>query len=96
MLSGMALGQAIDRLSTPQIESALEVSPVFAMLQLRSLETDTQLKQCGFVQELNHFKKATAPPPSGLTQQIFDALFPYGPAANALLATLYISGPPSK
>ena len=38
----------------------------------------------------------TAPPTTGFTAQIFETLFPYGPAINALLATLYISGPPSK
>ncbi|KAG8526790.1 uncharacterized protein KY384_008219 [Bacidia gigantensis] len=53
------------------------------------------IQTCGFVQELNHYKKTTAPKTSGYTQQMFDRLFPYGPAVNALLATLYISGPPN-
>ncbi|KAL9126556.1 MAG: hypothetical protein Q9217_004417 [Psora testacea] len=75
-LSGAVIGQALESMSAPEIEDALQ--------------------QCGFVQELNHHRRATAPPTSGLTAQIFEVLFPYGPATNALLATLYISGPPTK
>jgi zinc transporter 7 len=38
---------------------------------------------------------ATNPTTSSLTSQIFAYLFPGTPAVNALLATLYISGPPN-
>jgi zinc transporter 7 len=47
------------------------------------------------VQDLNDYKQATSPPTSTLTSRIFSALFPGSPAVNALLATLYISGPPN-
>ena len=48
------------------------------------------------MQDLNRHKLATKPETSGLLSKIFAALFPGSPAFNALLATLYISGPPSK
>jgi solute carrier family 39 (zinc transporter), member 7 len=47
------------------------------------------------VQDLNNYKQATSPPTSTLTSRIFAVLFPGSPAVNALLATLYISGPPN-
>lgn len=50
---------------------------------------------CSVVQELNAQKAASAPSTSSRTQQIFAVLFPGSPAVNALLATLYISGPPN-
>ena len=48
------------------------------------------------VQELNIHKRSTNPETSSWISQLFDQLFPGSPAVNALLATLYISGPPSK
>jgi solute carrier family 39 (zinc transporter), member 7 len=47
------------------------------------------------VQDLNNYKVATSPQTSSLTSRIFAVLFPGSPAVNALLATLYISGPPN-
>jgi zinc transporter 7 len=47
------------------------------------------------VQALNERKVATNPTGSSVTSQIFAFLFPGSPAVNALLATLYISGPPN-
>lgn len=47
------------------------------------------------MQDLNNYKQATSPPTSSLTSQVFSVLFPGSPAVNALLATLYISGPPN-
>lgn len=47
------------------------------------------------MQELNAAKLAAAPDTSTLTSKIFAVLFPGTPAVNALLATLYISGPPN-
>jgi zinc transporter 7 len=47
------------------------------------------------VQALNQHKAAANPTTSSLTSQIFAFLFPSSPAVNALLATLYISGPPN-
>ena len=60
-------------------------------------------KQCPIVQELNVHKRTTKPEIASYTSQVFEKLFPgtsfgglSGPAVNALLATLYISGPPSQ
>jgi zinc transporter 7 len=47
------------------------------------------------VQALNQHKVNSNPTTSSLTSQIFAFLFPGSPAVNALLATLYISGPPN-
>jgi zinc transporter 7 len=47
------------------------------------------------VQALNQHKITANPITSSLTSQIFAFLFPGSPAVNALLATLYISGPPN-
>ncbi|PBP15686.1 hypothetical protein BUE80_DR013583, partial [Diplocarpon rosae] len=58
-------------------------------------EVEEALQECALVQELNTYKLATSPPTSTLTSRIFGLLFPGSPATNALLATLYISGPPN-
>ncbi|CZR64704.1 related to catecholamines up protein [Phialocephala subalpina] len=58
-------------------------------------EIEEQLQECPLVQDLNAYKVATSPQTSSLTSQIFGVLFPGTPAVNALLATLYISGPPN-
>jgi len=47
------------------------------------------------VQALNAHKVSTSPTTSSVTSKIFAFLFPGSPAVNALLATLYISGPPN-
>lgn len=53
-------------------------------------------QSCSIVQELNAAEHAHhAEAPSSLTTRIFAILFPSTPAINALLATLYISGPPN-
>ncbi|KAK0718158.1 Zinc/iron permease, partial [Lasiosphaeria miniovina] len=59
-------------------------------------ELDEQLQKCAIVQDLNaakaeHGGHAT----SSFTARLFAVLFPGSPAVNALLATLYISGPPN-
>ncbi|KAK6586716.1 hypothetical protein PZA11_000006 [Diplocarpon coronariae] len=58
-------------------------------------ELEDALQECALVQELNAYKVATSPPTSTITSRIFGLLFPGSPATNALLATLYISGPPN-
>lgn len=55
----------------------------------------THPQQCSLVQALNQHKVAANPPSATVTSQIFAFLFPGSPAVNALLATLYISGPPN-
>lgn len=47
------------------------------------------------MQALNQHKVTENPATSSVTSQIFAFLFPGSPAVNALLATLYISGPPN-
>lgn len=47
------------------------------------------------VQELNVEKAARNAGADSAISRIFDTLFPGSPAVNALLATLYISGPPN-
>lgn len=47
------------------------------------------------MQNLNAEKLASASGTSTMSERIFEVLFPGSPAVNALLATLYISGPPN-
>ncbi|RYN71986.1 hypothetical protein AA0117_g9064 [Alternaria alternata] len=63
--------------------------------KLSAHEIEEQLQECPLVQALNQHKVASAPTTSSLSSQIFAFLFPGSPAVNALLATLYISGPPN-
>ncbi|KAI1404626.1 Zip-domain-containing protein [Hypoxylon fuscum] len=58
-------------------------------------ELDEQLQTCSVVQNLNAEKLASASGTSTMSERIFEVLFPGSPAVNALLATLYISGPPN-
>ncbi|PSK60423.1 hypothetical protein B9Z65_573 [Elsinoe australis] len=58
-------------------------------------EIEEQLQSCGIVQQLNTEKLASSLQTSSFTSRIFAILFPSTPAINALLATLYISGPPN-
>ncbi|UNI21977.1 hypothetical protein JDV02_007912 [Purpureocillium takamizusanense] len=72
--------------------------PSAAVVESLSLEElDEQLQTCPIVKELNAAKHAHhAAQPSSLTTRLFAVLFPSSrPAVNALLATLYISGPPN-
>ncbi|CAJ0549120.1 Ff.00g027330.m01.CDS01 [Fusarium sp. VM40] len=68
-----------------------------AKLDSMSLEElDAQLQTCPIVEQLNAAKHAHhAAAPSSMTARLFAVLFPGSPAVNALLATLYISGPPN-
>lgn len=63
--------------------------------QLSVPEIEDAIQGCPIVQELNIHKRATSPETSSWISQIFEQLFPGSPAVNALLATLYISGPPN-
>ncbi|KAJ5493323.1 Zinc transporter ZIP13 [Penicillium diatomitis] len=58
-------------------------------------EIEEQLQRCPLVEALNEHKRASAPETASFTARIFAVLFPGSPAVNALLATLYISGPPN-
>ncbi|KAL8768009.1 MAG: hypothetical protein Q9209_005680 [Squamulea sp. 1 TL-2023] len=63
--------------------------------QMSVQEIEQAVLQCPLVVELNRHNAATRPPTSSLTSKIFSVLFPGSPAVNALLGTLYISGPPN-
>lgn len=55
-----------------------------------------QLATCPVVEHLNMVKAVEAAAhEETLVEWVFEQLFPFGPAANALLATAYISGPPN-
>ncbi|KAJ5155374.1 hypothetical protein N7492_008177 [Penicillium capsulatum] len=58
-------------------------------------QIEEQLQNCPLVESLNEQKRANAPQTTSLSARIFAVLFPGSPAVNALLATLYISGPPN-
>ncbi|CAK7212444.1 hypothetical protein SBRCBS47491_001465 [Sporothrix bragantina] len=65
-----------------------------------SEELNDLLQECDVVQALGQQKLLHAGGPDGAvpsstTAKIFAVLFPGSPAVNALLATLYISGPPN-
>ncbi|KAL8860297.1 MAG: hypothetical protein Q9178_003268 [Gyalolechia marmorata] len=63
--------------------------------QMSVPEIEEAVLQCPLVIELNRHNSATSPQTSSLTSKIFSVLFPGSPAVNALLGTLYISGPPN-
>ncbi|KAI9715343.1 MAG: hypothetical protein M1812_005988 [Candelaria pacifica] len=72
------------------------ISPSNVKLEALTVpEIEEKLQECPLVQTLNKHKVETNPQTSSLTSRIFAVLFPGSPATNALLATLYISGPPS-
>ncbi|KAH0545164.1 hypothetical protein FGG08_000776 [Glutinoglossum americanum] len=72
-----------------------EKEQLLAAGQLSVHEIEERLQECPLVQSLNEHKRATSPQTSSLIARIFSVLFPGSPAVNALLATLYISGPPN-
>ncbi|KEY79087.1 ZIP metal cation transporter [Aspergillus fumigatus] len=58
-------------------------------------EIEDKLQECPLVEALNEHKRATSPPTASMMARLFAILFPGSPAVNAILATVYISGPPS-
>lgn len=53
-------------------------------------------QQCPIIEALTAYQNENEPPTSSLLQQAFQVLFPFAsPALNALMGTLYISGPPN-
>lgn len=66
---------------------------------LGSAELNDRLQGCEVVQALGQQKlrlrSGSGDVPSSATAKLFAVLFPGSPAVNALLATLYISGPPN-
>ncbi|KAI0460279.1 putative ZIP zinc transporter [Xylaria acuta] len=78
-----------------QLEDRDHGKPTASLDSLSLAQLDEKLQTCSVVQELNAAKLAAADNTSTLTSKIFAVLFPGTPAVNALLATLYISGPPN-
>ncbi|KAM3562820.1 hypothetical protein MY1884_001627 [Beauveria asiatica] len=77
--------------AAPQSVTAADAAESLSLEQL-----DEELQACPVVQNLNAAKAAHHDAqPSSLTTRLFAVLFPGSPAVNALLATLYISGPPN-
>ncbi|KAF7539034.1 hypothetical protein G7054_g2451 [Neopestalotiopsis clavispora] len=64
-----------------------------ASLSLDDLEQ--RLQSCAVVADLSAEKLADSAGASTLSSRVFGVLFPGSPAVNAILATLYISGPPN-
>ncbi|EIW83993.1 ZIP-like iron-zinc transporter [Coniophora puteana RWD-64-598 SS2] len=56
---------------------------------------DTELGKCDAVQQLSALKVAVEEQESPIMRQIFAWLFPFGPGANAVLGTFYISSVPN-
>ncbi|KAI9892046.1 MAG: hypothetical protein M1814_002241 [Vezdaea aestivalis] len=63
--------------------------------QLTVPEIEQGLESCPLVQKLNKHKATHHSHASTLTARLFAVLFPGNPAVNAILATIYISGPPN-
>ncbi|KAK1997492.1 ZIP zinc transporter [Colletotrichum falcatum] len=66
-----------------------------AVADLSLEELDEQLQQCSVVQSLTADKLSKLNDTPSLLSRAFGVLFPGSPAVNAILATLYISGPPN-
>ncbi|EEP75400.1 conserved hypothetical protein [Uncinocarpus reesii 1704] len=75
--------------------SAIAHTKQASVAELTAPQIEEKLQECPLVQSLNAHKQATAPQTTSLTSKIFAILFPGSPAVNAILATFYISGPPS-
>lgn len=87
------LAVAVLTLATCCLADLSEKRRVASSLSLEEL--DEQLQQCAVVQDINAEKLARHDSTSSAVSRIFAVLFPGSPAVNALLATLYISGPPN-
>ncbi|OCK84333.1 Zip-domain-containing protein [Lepidopterella palustris CBS 459.81] len=78
-----------------QVSARLSKEAGVSVGELTVAEIEDKLQECPLVHALNEHKVATHPATSTVTSRIFAVLFPGSPAVNALLATLYISGPPN-
>ncbi|KAL4894392.1 ZIP zinc transporter [Aspergillus ambiguus] len=84
------------------LASGLLLFSVFALAHeavsvgdLSVTQIEDELQNCPLVESLNEHKRASSPQTTSLTSKIFAVLFPGSPAVNAILATVYISGPPN-
>ncbi|KAK0750960.1 zinc transporter [Schizothecium vesticola] len=73
-----------------------DVAPATSLSALSLEELDGKLQECPIVRDLSRAKAAqNVDTTSSFVSRLFAVLFPGSPAVNALLATLYISGPPN-
>ena len=85
----------VGQLSVPEIEEKLQVSSQAPLWKFIGFAWLICGQECSLVNSLNEHKLATAPKTASLMSRVFAILFPGSPAVNAILATIYISGPPS-
>ncbi|KAK3398145.1 ZIP zinc transporter-domain-containing protein [Sordaria brevicollis] len=91
-LASIAVLQVYARASHETYGAEKKLSPSDLSLE----ELDGLLQDCPIVQALSAEKVAAhAHQTSSATERLFAILFPGSPAVNAILATLYISGPPN-
>lgn len=81
----------VSGLSPIEIEEKLQVSASVAFF---TSQTDHG-QECPIVESLNEQKRLAGTPQSSTVSRLLTFLFPGSPAINALLGTLYISGPPN-
>ncbi|EED19725.1 ZIP Zinc transporter, putative [Talaromyces stipitatus ATCC 10500] len=77
------------------VSAKSHVSDKKSIASYDAAQIEEELQHCPLVQALNEHKLASLPETASWTSKIFAVLFPGSPAVNALLATLYISGPPN-
>jgi solute carrier family 39 (zinc transporter), member 7 len=86
----------LSALSLGELDEKLQVRRLWLCWIMETADTFVDEQQCAIVQELNQAKAAEhAHTTSSFVSRLFAILFPGTPAVNALLATLYISGPPN-
>ena len=92
--SKSASGHDVAHMKHHEIEEAIQVRKT-RLFYAYSLIIET--KECSIVRDLNAHRASTVPSAaSSYSTRLFALLFPSTkPAVNALLATLYISGPPN-
>ncbi|OGM47378.1 putative ZIP Zinc transporter [Aspergillus bombycis] len=87
------------RLFSPPRRLAFALAAGLVLFSVLAVAKDAlpvgELSNCPLVESLNEHKRATSPQTTSLTSKIFAVLFPGSPAVNAILATAYISGPPT-
>ncbi|KAF9450077.1 ZIP-like iron-zinc transporter [Macrolepiota fuliginosa MF-IS2] len=74
--------------------SATTVTPKYNAGDVLTI-LESELKNCSTVQKLSALKIAVEEQESPVMRQVFAWLFPFGPAANSILGTFYISSIPN-
>ncbi|KAH9948700.1 Zinc/iron permease [Amylocystis lapponica] len=74
---------------------ALGTSVVADTAKVPLVITDTEVQQCGPIQQLSALKAELQASQSAIMRQVFAWLFPFGPGWNSVLGTFYISSVPN-